>query len=166
MKVTPLEIRNHSFKKSALGGYDKRDVEALQETSAEALEEANRDIMHLEEKTRDLEERLAEHIGNENLLKEAITTTQKMAGDIKENARKEAELILAEARVHADEIVKQAQSRAMEINGEIMRLKQQRAEFEASIKALLDYHSTRILLEEECALNADHEADKIKFLPK
>ncbi len=166
MKVTPLEIRNHSFRKSALGGYDKRDVESLKETWAEALENANREIMHLEEKSRDLEDRLSEHIENENLLKEAITTTHKMAGEIKDNARKEAELIVAEARVHADEIVKQAQSRAMDINEEIMRLKKQRAEFEISIKALLDYHTTKILMEEEEWRNADEEAQKIKFLPK
>lgn len=165
MRITPLEIRDMVFKKTALGGYDRREVESFRETMAEALEEAKREITRLEEKVRDLEEKLAEHVANESLLKETITTTQRMSGDIKENARKEAELIIAEARMRADEIVKQAQTRVTEINGEIMRLKAQRAEFESSLKAILDYHSAKLLIEEEEAERADAEAEKVKFFP-
>ncbi|HLC18333.1 MAG TPA: DivIVA domain-containing protein [Thermodesulfobacteriota bacterium] len=165
MKITPLEIRGFSFKKS-IGGYNQREVDRLKEQAAEALEEANRTIMLLEERLKDTGTRLNEHIKNENLLKEAITTTHKMAGDIKEGAKKEAELTLAEAKMRAEDIIRQAQSRATKFSDEIHRLKKQRAEIESSIKAVLDYHSTKLLIEEEESQRADTEAEKIKYLLK
>jgi len=164
MKITPIEIEGYTLRKKALG-YDPREVESLKERAASALEESNREKTRLEEKVRELEERLSEHLANEALLKEAITTTQKMTMDIKENARKEAELIIAEAQVRGDDIIRQAQSRAGDISDEILRLKKQRAEFESSLKALLYYHTTQILIEEEESARADTEANKIKYMP-
>jgi len=164
MKITPIEIEGYAFRKKAFG-YDPREVESLKERAAGALEESNRDRTRLEEKVRELEERLSEHLANESLLKEAITTTQKMTMDIKENAQKEAELIIAEAQVRGDDIIRQAQTRAGDISDEILRLKKQRAEFEASLKALLYYHTTQILVEEEESARADTEANKIKYMP-
>ncbi len=164
MKITPIEIKEYSFRKKALG-LDPREVDSLKELAASALEDANREKARLEERVRDLEGRLREHVKNEALLKDAITTTQKMSTDIKENARKEAELIIAEAKVRGEDIIRQARSHAKEINSEIAGLKKQRAEFEASLRALLDYHTTKILIDEEEAQKAEEEANKIKYLP-
>jgi len=141
MKITPIEIEGYALRKKAFG-YDPREVESLKERAASALEESNRERTRLEEKVRELEGRLSEHLANETLLKEAITTTQKMTMDIKENAKKEAELIIAESQVRGDDIIRQAQTRAGDISDEILHLKKQRAEFEASLKALLYYHTT------------------------
>lgn len=164
MKITPIEIKEYALKKKALG-YDPREVERLKEMAAAALEEANGLRARLEQRLRELEDRLAVHVKNEALLKEAITTTQKMAIDLRENAKKEAELIIAEARVRAEEIVRQARDHAAGIREEISALKKQRAEFEASLKALLDYHTTKILMDEEEARRTDEEAEKVKYLP-
>jgi cell division initiation protein len=165
MKVTALEIRSHPLKKS-MRGYDVREVESLRELASDALEGASREIMFLEEKVKDLEERLSEHIENETTLKQAITTTQRMAGDIKENARKEAELIIVEAKMRAEEIVSQSQGHATRLQEEILGLKKQRIEFETQIKAVLDFHSTKLLVEEEESRKMDVEADKLRFMPK
>ena len=165
MKITPMEIRSHHLGRG-LRGYDVKEVESLREMAANALETANREVMRLEEKMRGMEEELSEHIRNEKMLKEAITTTQKMVTDIKENARKEAELIEAEARMRGEEIVRQAQDRADDLKDEIRRLRQQRSELNTSIKAIIDYHASTLLLEEEESQRADGEAEKLKFLPK
>lgn len=165
MKLTPMEIRSHHLKKS-MRGYDVREVEILKELAADALEEANREVMRLEEKAKDLEDQLGEHVKNEIMLKETITTAQKMVENIKTNAKKEAELILVEAKLNGENIIKQAQTRARELQQEVMRLKRQRNEINSSIKAIIDYHSSTLLLEEEESLKADAEADKLKFLPK
>lgn len=165
MRITPLEIRSQSLKKGFIG-YDVREVEAFKELAASALEEAAMEIMRLEERLHETEKRLTDHMENEKTLKDAITTAQKMVDDIKENARKEAELTVAEAKFHGDGIVRQAQSRATELKEEISRLKKQRVEIETSIKAILDYHSSKLLIEEDESKKADEEADKLKFLPK
>lgn len=163
MKITPLEIKNHSLKRSLIG-CDRKEVEALKEMAAGALEEARNEITRLEEKLKTTEARLSEHMQNEAVLRDSITTAQRMVDDIKVNARKEAELIAAEAKIQADEIVRQAQGRARELREEILRLKHQRMELETSIKAVIDYHSTKLLLEEEEAKKADEDAEKVKFI--
>lgn len=165
MRITSLEIRSHQLKK-ALRGYDAREVEALKDLAADALEDASRQINSLEERLRDANERLAEHIANENMLRDTITTAQRMVEDLKNNARKEAELIIAEARLQAEDIVRQAHNRSQELQQEIFRLKKQRMEIESQVKAIINYHSTTLLLEEEESGRADEEAEKLRFFPK
>lgn len=165
MKLTPLEIRNHELKKS-MRGYDVRDVELLRELAADALEDAAKEIMRLDEKCRTMEARLAELVGNETILKDAITSAQRMAQDMKNNARKEAELIVAEAKLQGEEIVHNAQLHATRLQDEIYRLRQQRIELQNSIKAVIDYHTTTLLLEEDEAKVLEEDVDKLRFLPK
>ena len=165
MRITPLEIRNHGLKKS-FKGYDIKGVEELRDMAADALEEAAREIMTLQEKLSDISERNREYAANENILRETITTAQRMVDDLKTNARKEAELVVAESRLHAEEIIRQAQSRASNVQDDIYRLRKQRKELEASLKAILDYHSGVFLAEEEEARRADEETDKLKYLSK
>lgn len=165
MKITPMEIKNYGFKKS-VRGYDAREVEVFKELVAETAEEANREIMRLEERVKDLERRLREHKENEKNLKETLTTAQKMVEGLKENAQKEAELVLAEANLLGEEIVRQAQTRATQLREDILRLKQRRIEMQTAIKALVDYHSTTLLMEEEDSKKADEQCEKISYLPK
>lgn len=165
MKITALEIRSHQIKKS-IRGYDVRETDSILEMAADAIEEATRETNRLEDKLRETSERLAEHMANENILKETITSAQRMVEDLKNNARKEAELTVAEARLQGDEIVRQAHSRATKVQEEIHRLKKQRIELETKIKALIDYHSTTLLMEEEDARRADEESEKLKFFSK
>lgn len=165
MKATPLEIRGTHLKKRLLG-YDANEVGVLKELAAEALEEASRETTRLEERLKDAVLKLSEHEAREEILKDSITTAQRMVEDIKGNARKEAELIVAEARLQAERIVDQAQRRSIELQEEIFRLRKQRIEIETSIKAILDYHSTTLLMEETDSRKADEGSDKLKFLHK
>ncbi len=165
MKITALEVLSHPLKKGFIG-YDVREVEAFRELVSESIEEMARDITYLEEKKKELTEALSSHIDNENTLKGAITTTHQMAVDIKGGARKEADLIVATARLQAEEIMNQAQGHVTRLQEEILRLKGHRIEMETSIKALIDFHSTRLLSEQEASARADEESEKLKFISK
>ncbi|MBI5826862.1 MAG: DivIVA domain-containing protein [Deltaproteobacteria bacterium] len=148
MRVTALEISSHRFNK-ALRGYDKKEVDALKDLAAEALADAAREISELEGKLKESARQLAEHVERENMLKGTITTAHKMVEDLKNNAVKEAELIVAEARVRADEIIRDAHKRATALQDDIYRLKRQRIELETAMKAIIEYHSSTLFLEEE-----------------
>ncbi len=165
MKITPIELREHIISKR-LFGYDTHEVDALKELVAESLEEAAKKISSLDEQVKDMSSRLAEHEQREAMLKDTITTAKKMVDDLKNNARKEAEIIIAEARQKSDELARQANNRAQGIQEEIYKLKKQRIEIETSIKAVLDYHSKVLYMELKDAAGADREAEKLKFLTK
>lgn len=165
MKITSLEIRSHQLKKT-FRGYDVSEVEALKELAADALENAARDIANLEDRLKDAQARIADHLSKEDILRDTITTAQRMVEDLKGNARKEAELVVAEAKLQAEEIVRQSQTRSIQLQDEIFRLRKQRIELETSIKAIINYHSSTLLMEEDEAKKADEESDKLKFLQK
>lgn len=162
MKITALEVRSHPLNKT-LRGYDTKEVESLKELAAEALEEAAREISTLESRLKDATRQLSEHVDRETMLKNTITTAHKMAEDLKNNAKKEAELILTEARLKAEDLIRQAHDRSRDLQQEIYRLKKQRLDVQTSIKAILDYHASRLRLEEEESLD---EAPEITPLPE
>lgn len=165
MRITALEVRSYQIKKAFMG-LDAREVDHLKELASDALEDATREITALQDRLSETATRLTEHLSREDILKNTITTAQSMVEDLKGNARKEAELIVAEARMQADEIVRQAHARASSLQDEIYRLKKQRMEIETQLKAVIDYHTGILVLEEAESKKADEEADKVKFLSK
>lgn len=110
--------------------------------------------------------RLVEHEEREKILRETITTAQKMVEDLKNNARKEAELIISEAKIQADAMMKKAHERAVQIQGEIFQLKKQRLEMQTSIKIILEHHANLLSLGGQEAAKQDAEDDKLKFIKK
>ncbi len=165
MGITALEIKEYRLGRS-LFGYNRKDVEALRELCAEALTEAAREIAGLEQRLKDTSARLSEHEQREVILKDTITTAQKMVDDLKNNARREAELIVAEARQQADDITRQARDRVLEIQQEIAQLKKQRVELETSLKSTLEYHLSILAIEEKDSSKKDEETEKLAFFPK
>ncbi|MBI5286202.1 MAG: DivIVA domain-containing protein [Deltaproteobacteria bacterium] len=140
MKITPLDIRQHRFKKR-FRGYDPPEVDAFLEVTAETLEEAVNRSNYLEGQLKGMTQKLEEHEGRERLLKEAITTAQGMVEDMRNNALKEAELIISEAKAQADKLIREAHQKVVDLRGEVYQLKKQRLELQSSIKAVLDYHN-------------------------
>jgi cell division initiation protein len=163
MAITSLEIREYPLS-SSISGYNKKDVEALRDLASEAITDATRRITELEATLRDATDKLVEHEKREAMLKDTITTAQKMVDDLKGNAVKEAELIIVEARHNADAITKLAQKRVIDVQGEVRDLKKQRIELEVKLKALLEYHLSVLTMETKNARERDEASDKIKFL--
>ncbi|OGQ73021.1 MAG: hypothetical protein A2235_04820 [Deltaproteobacteria bacterium RIFOXYA2_FULL_42_10] len=165
MKITPIEIKEHRFKKGLMG-YDKNEVNALMGIIAETIEELAKQNNKLEEKIKDMATKLFEHEEREKILRETITTAQKMVEDLKNNAKKEAELIISEARIQADELVKKAHERIIKIQDEIYQLKKQRLDIQSSLKAMLEHHANLLNMGNREAAKGDSEDDRLKFIKK
>lgn len=165
MKITPIEIKEHRFKKGLIG-YDKNEVNALMGIIAETIEELAKQNNKLEEKIKDMATKLFEHEEREKILRETITTAQKMVEDLKNNAKKEAELIISEARIQADELVKKAHERIIKIQDEIYQLKKQRLDIQSSLKAMLEHHANLLNMGNREAAKGDSEDDRLKFIKK
>ncbi|HBR17688.1 MAG: hypothetical protein A3G39_02495 [Deltaproteobacteria bacterium RIFCSPLOWO2_12_FULL_43_16] len=165
MKITPIEIKEHKFKRSALG-YDKNEVNALLGVIAEAIEEATKQNNKLEDKIKDMTAKLAEHEEREKILRETITTAQRMVEDLKNNAKKEAELIVSEAKIQAEELVKKAHERVVKVQDEIYQLKKQRLEMQTSIRTILEHHANLLNMAGQEAAKGDVQDDKLKFIKK
>jgi cell division initiation protein len=73
-------------------------------------------------------------------LKETLLTTQRMTDDLKANARKEAEIIVAEAELEGDRILQDARDRHVELVSDIQELRRQKVSFESGLRAVVESH--------------------------
>jgi cell division initiation protein len=76
-------------------------------------------------------------------------TAQQMVEDYKTNARKEAELLIKEADLKADSLVKEAQERVVKIHEDIVDLKGIRRHFKEELKRLIESHLRMLEFDKE-----------------
>ncbi len=87
-----------------------------------------------------MDEEISELRSRERALQETMITAQKACEEIREAARKEAEITLAEAELQAEKIVQGAHHRYTRIVDDINEMKRQRVQFEAEVRAMVDGH--------------------------
>jgi len=126
MKLTPLDIQHMVFKVS-LRGYDRQDVDRFLEQVAQTVDELNRETAALREKLGVAEGQLADSRKAETALTRTLVSTQAMAEELKEAAKRDAELIIKEAEVMAEDMLKHARQELAKLQQEISDLRKQRA---------------------------------------
>ena len=136
MKVTPLDLRQQRFK-TVMRGYDRGEVQAFLLEAADDYENALRENDRLRQDVAKLDAVLGEHRGQERNLRNTLLTAQKLADEVKEQALKEAGLILREAEGQRDLILQKAQARLEDVQREIEALRMKRREVENEIEGLV-----------------------------
>jgi cell division initiation protein len=116
-------------------------VEAFLSLVSSELEEAVKEVNSLRQETRRKDETITELRGRERALQETLISAQKASEEIRESARKEAEITISEAELQAEKIVQAAHGRFLRIVDDINELKRQRIQFEAGVRMLVDSHS-------------------------
>ena len=101
MQMTPLEIQQKQFR-TRFRGFDVREVDLFLEQTAAAFENLQRENEQLQEKIRRLKMEVQGYQKREETFKQAMINSQKVIEQMKENARKSADLIVGEAEVKAE----------------------------------------------------------------
>jgi cell division initiation protein len=139
MKITPLDIQQQQFR-VRFRGFDMVEVDNFLDLAANEFEELLRENNRLKEEDRQKAERIQQLERAERDLRNALISAQQICEEMKNQARKEGDLIIEEAKGNARKILQTAQTQAMQVETEITRLQRQRAEFEASLKSILEMH--------------------------
>lgn len=139
MRLTPLDIQNHRFAQR-LRGYDPEEVEAFHRLVAEDLEGLIRENERLRERIRELEARVDEMGGREELLRETLVTAQSVSEDLRRTAAKEAEVMLAEAEVRAEKLLDAAHRRVAKLAEDIREMRTLRTRLGASVRSAIETH--------------------------
>jgi cell division initiation protein len=122
MRYTPVELRHVKIGRSTFGGYRKLETEKLLEDIADSFEEVWRDRGELTDKLEDVEKVLAEVKQRESLLASTLVAAEKASTEIREAAKREAELIIAEAHQEARSVTRGAQSERERLFTEVRRV--------------------------------------------
>lgn len=163
MNITPLDIQQQKFK-TRIRGFDVREVDAFLEQVASTFESLQKTHKGMQEEVRRLELEIQGYRKREETFKRALLNSQKVLDQMKDNARKSAELIIAEAEVKAEKILNNAHNRLAQLHEDISELKRQRTQIEVQIGSIVEAHGKLLELSKEGAKTMDEEDAKLKLL--
>ncbi len=123
MTLTPVEIRHLKPARSLVGGYKRPAVEALMDEIVASFEDVWRERADLADKVEQLEIDLVRYRELEALLRTTLVSAEKSAVTLKEQAGREADLIIEEARSEARAITRSARSEHDRLMTEVRRMR-------------------------------------------
>ncbi len=137
MPITPLEIRKQEFRKT-LRGYDPHEIRSFLEMVSTELEHLLRENESLSEKVKDLDGKIEDYRRMEKFLQDTLTTTQRAAAELRNGAKKEAETIIANARVEVQKYLKESQSELARLTEETKMIEHQKLLMVSEFRGLLE----------------------------
>jgi len=163
MALTPLDIQQQRFR-IGLRGYATKDVETFLEQAANAFEDLQRETHQLADENKKLQSDIEEYQRREGTFKRALLHSQRVLDQMQENARRQAEVIVAEAETKAEKLLQHAQNRVAQLQDSIADLKRQRIQVEEEITFVIETHRRMLEAGRESARESDEYAGKLKVL--
>lgn len=148
--LTPLDVRRYDFGK-AMRGYDPERVNQFREQVAEELERLARLNQDLDAKAKGFHEQLRAFRERDKAINEALVSAQQLRSEIREQAEKEAQLILREARADGERIVEDARAEIRRLEDQIASLDRSRRAYLAQVRLLIERQLSEITAAEQSA---------------
>jgi cell division initiation protein len=134
MTITPVELHHIRLKRGLLG-YRRGPVDELIIEIAESFEEVWRQRADYADRIEQLEGELSRHRDLESLLRMTLVTAEKSAHELKDQAKREAELVVGEAHAEAREVTRAAAAERERLLADARKV---RALLEAALDAVDD----------------------------
>lgn len=110
--LTPAQVRNHQFSASGRGTYRASEVDDFFASVCESYEQMFRENGELLKKIGLLADKVEEYKSDEDNIREALLTAQRMANKIISDAKAEAEKKLSDAEQKAQQLTSESQQKA------------------------------------------------------
>jgi len=162
MEITALEIQHQQFKVK-FRGFDIQEVDAFLEQIADSFEALQRENKNLEEETQRFKLEIKGYQKREETFKHAMLNSQNVLEQMKENARKSGELVVAEAEVKAEKTLNRAHNRLAQLHEDIAEMKRQRMQIEVQVGSIIEAHTKLLEMSKEEARKTDEEDSKLKL---
>ena len=163
MKITPIEIQQQQFK-VRFRGFDVREVDRFLEQMTDTFELLQQENENAQNEIRRIKLESQGYKEREETFKRAMLNSQKVLDQMKENARKSAELIVAGAEVKAEKTLNRAHKRLAQLHEDITELKRQRIQIEVQIRSIIEAHTKLLEIGNEGMKAMDEEDAKLKLL--
>lgn len=160
-RLTAMEIEKQAFRRK-LRGCDPEEVQLYLRSVAAEVERLNLENGELHEELGLLRQEIEVGRDSEKALREALISAQRMSEEIKERARSEAELVVKEARLRGEEIVKHAHNTLTQIEIDISRSKLERETLEQRLRSVIDQHLAMLEMQRQ----ARADKDNLRVMPK
>lgn len=138
--ITVNDIRDVKFRKTNLGGYRPEDVDVFLDEVQDSYEKLQRENVNLTQKIKILADRINQYRQDEDSVKTALVSAQKLADMSVLEAKKEAESIVTAAKNEANRLVTNANNEILAQRETLLGLKKAVKDFRANILSLYKDH--------------------------
>ena len=122
MKLSALDIQNAEFSGS-FNGYQRKQIRDFLDKVSTQFEETVRETQALREELGKRDKRIEELQVAEGELKRAVIAAERIGNEMKQNAKREAEIVIKQAELMKDNIIRDAEMRMKEVRYELARLR-------------------------------------------
>jgi cell division initiation protein len=136
MSLTPVEIRHVKLGRR-LFGYDRKATDGLLADIVTSFEQVWRERADLRDEFEELESELGRQKEIEGALRKTLISAERMADEVRSQARREAEVIVSEARAAARDVLSGAETERERIHAELRRLRTLEIDVRADYRAFL-----------------------------
>ncbi|MBF0389151.1 MAG: DivIVA domain-containing protein [Desulfamplus sp.] len=140
MGITSTVVEQKEFSRR-FRGFDVEEVELFLWEVAREVEYLNSTIESIKEENHRLNLENQGYKAREGAMQRAIIHSEAVMAEMKKNAQKAAESIIAEAEVEAEKILNKAHHRLSQLHSDISELKRQRMQIEIQISSVIETHS-------------------------
>jgi DivIVA domain-containing protein len=136
-RLTPLDLRKQEFRK-VMRGFDPAEVDDFRVRAADELERVVRERLALEEKLKQLQEQLATFKEREKAMNDALVAAQQLRAETREQAEREAKIIVREAEAEAERRVDRARRELERLETAAQNLARQNHAYLAVLRGLVE----------------------------
>ena len=136
MAIRPADIRRKEFK-GGFRGYDANQVDDFLDSIADEFERLFSENRRLTEEVVSLRERLGQFEELEDSIRTALVHAEQVSRDLRQNANKEAELIVREAKERAHRILADSSGRVERVQDSYEALRKAKQDFANDFRRLL-----------------------------
>jgi len=155
MQLTPVEVRHLELRRG-LFGYRRSTVDRAIEEVADSFEAVWRERAELGEKVHALEGEVARHVELESLLRSTLVSAERAAQDMKEQARREADVIVQEASAEGRRLVRDAIAEKEHLLAESRRI---RTMLRVALEVTMDDAERKVEASESSSAGPEEVAD-------
>jgi DivIVA domain-containing protein len=134
--LTPLDVRRTEFA-GALRGYDKARVDEFRDRVANELERLTRINQELDGKAKGFHEQLKAFRERDKALNEALVSAQQLRAETRDQAEREAQLVLREAKAEGERLIDAARVEVRRLGAEIEGLERARRAYLAQFRDMV-----------------------------
>jgi DivIVA domain-containing protein len=135
--LTPLDVRRYDFGR-AMRGYDRERVDQFRDQVAEELERLARLNQELEAKAKGFHEQLRVFRERDKAMNDALVSAQQLRAEMSEQAEREAQLIIREAKAEGDRLLDDKRAESRRIEQELAALERSRHTYVRQLRAFIE----------------------------
>ncbi len=163
MDITPLDVQNRQFRVK-FRGFDVKEVDSFLEQVAATLQTLSENEQRLERAFGRSQREVSAYREREETFKSALINSQTVMEQMKGNAKKSADLIIADAEVKAEKLLQRAHKRLSQLHEDISELKRQRQQIESQIQSIIETHTKILETGKEEMKVHDEQDDRLQLL--